>query len=102
MARVLQRSNFRMTQVAAQPLPRVRPTTWRFDWTLQLNASYSAEDIRLVFLAILKDAQDNQSIPGLQTFLIHTMCPNMAELDICKPQARRARPLSMDSYSTIE
>ena len=26
--------------------------------------------------------------------LIHTMCPNMAELDICTPQARLARPLS--------
>ena len=37
--------------------------------------------------------------------LIHTICQNMAELDqqdICIPQARLARPMSPDGYSTIK
>ena len=55
-----------MAHVGAQPLPRVRPTTWRFDLTLRLPAFSSAEDVRLAFLAIFEDAQGNQSIPGLK------------------------------------
>ena len=55
-----------MAQVAVQPRPRVRRRTWQFDLTLQLPAFSSAEDVHLVFLAILEDAQDNRSIPGLQ------------------------------------
>ena len=54
-----------MAHVGAQPLPRVRQTTWRFDLTLRLPAFSSAEDVRLAFLAILEDAQGNRSIPGL-------------------------------------
>ena len=68
-----------MAQVAAQPRPRVRrrPKTLRFDLTLQLPAFSSAEDVRLVFFAILEDAQDNLSIPGLQELSYSTMCPKM-------------------------
>ena len=55
-----------MAHVGAQPLPRVRPTTWRFDLTLRLPAFSSAEDVRLAFLAILEDAQGNRSISGLK------------------------------------
>ena len=55
-----------LLEVGAQPLPRVRPTTWRFDLTLLLPACSSAEDVCLVFLTILEDAQGNQLIPGLQ------------------------------------
>ena len=92
-----------MAQVAAQPRPRVRPRlrTWRFDLTLQLPAFSSAEDVRLIFLDVLEDAQDNRSIPGF-----HTMCPKMAELhtfpDICAPQSRLVRPLSKDGCSTLQ
>ena len=57
-----------MAHVGAQPLPRVRPTTWLFDLTLLLPAFSSAEDVSLVFLAILEDLQGNQSIPGLKDF----------------------------------
>ena len=42
----------KMAHVAAQPRPRVRPRTWRFDLTLQSPAFSSAEAVRLVFLAI--------------------------------------------------
>ena len=56
---VLKRSNFRKTQVAAQPCPSVCPTTWPFDLILQLPAFASEKDNCLVFLAILKDVQDN-------------------------------------------
>ena len=72
-----------------------------------LPAFLSAEEVQLVFLTIVKDVQGNLSIPRLQTSLsIHTMCQNMEELhtflDICTPQAKPARPLSKDGYSTIE
>ena len=95
-----------MAQVGAQPAPRMRPTTWRFDLTLRLPAFSSAEDVRLVFLAILEDAQGNRSIPGLQdlSYSYHVPEHGGRELhtDICTPQARLARPLSKDGYSTIE
>ena len=55
-----------MAHVGAQLLPRVRPTNWLFDLTLRLPAFSSAEDVRLVFLAILEDEQGNRSIPGLK------------------------------------
>ena len=59
-----------MAQVAAQPRPRSRdesrPTTWRFDLTLQMPAFSSAQDVRLAFLAIFKDAHENRAINGLQ------------------------------------
>ena len=65
---VLKLSSFRKTQVAAQPHPRVSQsqTTWHFNFTqaLLLPAFTSAEDVCLVFLAILIDVQDNQSLPG--------------------------------------
>ena len=66
---VLKRFNLRKTQVAAQP-PRLAlaciHNMARFDFTLQLPAFASTVNVRLVFLAILKDAQDKRSIPGLQ------------------------------------
>ena len=62
----LKHSNFQIAHVGAQPLPCVRPTTWRFDLTLRLPAFSSAEDVCVAFLNILKDAKGNQSIPGLK------------------------------------
>ena len=55
-----------MAQVAAKPRPRLRQTTGLFDLTLQLPAFSSAEEICLVFLALVEHVQDNQSIHGLQ------------------------------------
>ena len=65
---VLKCSKFRKSQVAAQPRPSVHPTTWCFDLALQLPTFSAAEDVCLVFLAIRKDVQDNQAIPGSQDF----------------------------------
>ena len=96
-----------MAQVAAQPRIRVCPATERFDLTMQLPAFSPAEDICHAFLAIIKDAQENQVITALPDLCYSYDVQNIAELDtfadICTPHARLATPLlSVDGYSTIE
>ena len=60
---VIKLPNFQMSHVAAQPGPHVSPTTWQswqFDLSLELPAFSTADNLCPVYLAFLKNAQDNR------------------------------------------